>query len=294
MAERVGEFSIRFHSKVVLTIALDTIHWMCGSSIDSGVVILSTKDSGSTWSVFRSYPNGFAPKKLESRVQRQSSSFVWLVPDLIQNHKVLPFSVLSSIDYGATWKVEDTLLANRFWKFSSPGDGSLWFTTVSTGERFPREIDINTLWISSNHGKNLEVDSISFDGANLRDIATKDPRHAWVVADSAYDPLNPFSAHKSFVYMLDQSKGVNAEPAKEVASFRVYPMPAHESFRIEGLTSQQQHFSVYDCLGRSYLVPSNVKSGVVELDIRNLPAGAYFVLVQDVSRKVSRAAMVKY
>ncbi len=63
----------------------------------------------------------------------------------------------------------------------------------------------------------------------------------------------------------------------------IYPNPAHDRLYVisDGNSTQKSEFRISDIVGRNYEVEYFINDNGVEIDVRSLPNGVYFITIQD-------------
>ncbi len=254
-------------------LALDSLHWTLSTAIDSGVVTLTTDDGGQHWAKHVFFPNGYTPKRFPHNLQKGDGDtiYTWLSANI-------PFSILQSTNRGGSWTVADTVLANRFLSFAAPTSGNYWFVATTKGLAYYPDA-YKALWTTTNAGTSWNVDSTSFDGLPLVAVQVLDAHHAWVSADSIYNPQDPFSLHRTYIYRLVQSESVKTEVAPVEAPLVCFPNPVTDLLQIPGVEGNLRRVTLIDVLGRSTEIPWSVTTRVLNLDTRGLLAGLYTALL---------------
>ena len=98
--------------------------------------------------------------------------------------------------------------------------------------------------------------------------------------NNACDSLcEPLTYTQSMMNMQNTNSIGELTSADEVS---IYPNPAHDRlYVVGGNSTKKSKFRISDIVGRNYEVEHYINDNGVELDVRSLPNGVYFITIQD-------------
>jgi hypothetical protein len=142
-------------------------------------------------------------------------------------------------------------------------------------------IDLPNLTVTGNHtvcaGSSLILtasgaDTYSWSTGHQGATVSMIPTASFVYTLSGTNALTGCSAHKTVSVIYSQCLGLNT--ASESPGVRIYPNPLKDFLTVETLTSE--HIQVCDLFGK-LLFEQTITEGSTQIDLRQWPAGVYFV-----------------
>ena len=273
--------------------------------------VVITSDGGRTWT--ETYPkyneNTTIPHSYVYTYP--NSKTLWLLPSVLTK---IEYYLYYSTDFGSTWNTTTPFKRNELFAYTKAGilelapvsPTSSWAVLASDTEhpdltKFIARHDLNTGWVRDT--------AFSYGGGkfgysfNSMDILFTDPAHGWAWATASAFVDDGMGGRKQvYIDSIFMFRFNDGAPAKGVAqsvlnpALICIPNPASSSIKIEGFTSDEiiKEVKLMNPLG-SMFSPAigNISKGV-ELDIRNVPSGCYFVSVTTSLRTESVPVIVMH
>jgi photosystem II stability/assembly factor-like uncharacterized protein len=219
---------------------------------DNGT-ILKTVNGGTSWSA---EPSGTNSKLV-------SVNF----PDAITGYAVGDSGIILKTDNGGTtWTVESsgTTLDLKSVYFTNTQTGYI----VGNGGILLKTSDGGATWADLSSGSSYNLNSVYFPDANT----------GYTVGD-----------YGTILKTLNGGGVLGINDKQQTNSLKIYPNPATEKITIEPQdpgSGMNGTVTVYGMTGRE-LIRQHVQGSRIEINVRSLPAGLYFVNLVNEEKKVS-------